>query len=128
MSQDPRPESVASFAERQIESRLANVTKNVQAVREDPGEEPVHQLRVSIRRFFAALRTFESILPGGEIEAHRERLRPILKMAGEVRNRDIALDLATRAEVPAESLTVTRLTSERGQLAILLWRMLEGFK
>lgn len=119
-------EPIGEFAERQLAVRIRNAAAAAKAVREDPAEEPVHQLRVSIRRLFAALRTFEPILAEDEAESHRARLRPILKMAGEVRNCDIALGLARKAGVASDSHTVHRLETERGQLAILLWRMLEG--
>ncbi|MFN7926275.1 MAG: CHAD domain-containing protein [Bryobacteraceae bacterium] len=121
----PPGEPIAAFAARQIETRLRIAAEACNAVHQDPAEEPVHRVRVAIRRLFAALATFAPILPTAEVEQHRKHFRPILKMAGEVRNCDIALGLAREAGLDPASLAVNRLKSERGELAVLLWRLLE---
>ena len=64
----------------------------------DPGA--IHDLRVSIRRFNQAMRAFGQFLPGREVKKIRRRLREIMDAAARVRDRDIALELCTEANLP----------------------------
>jgi CHAD domain-containing protein len=60
-------------------------------------EESVHKLRVSIRRLQQALRVFAQYFDAKGIASLRVELRRIMKMAGGVRNRDIAMRLIAEA-------------------------------
>jgi CHAD domain-containing protein len=64
---------------------------------EAPDEEAVHKLRVAIRRFQQALRLFGQYLKPGGVEKIKAKLRVIMQIAGELRNRDIAIGLTTEA-------------------------------
>ena len=65
--------------------------------------DPVHDLRVAIRRFSQSLRAFASFFPQKERRKIRRVLRHFMKLSGKVRNLDIALDLleSHQAAVPA---------------------------
>jgi CHAD domain-containing protein len=58
--------------------------------------ESVHKLRTSIRRFQQALRTFEQYFPETSTSKIKKQLKTAMKCAGEVRNRDIALELTRK--------------------------------
>jgi CHAD domain-containing protein len=82
-------------------------------VRHGAGEEAVHDLRVSLRRFFAALRIFRDLFPRRHADRIRKELRLVLKLAGEVRNRDIALALAQEAGVGPRAAVTLGLHRQR---------------
>lgn len=86
-----------------------------EARRTTKSSEPdaIHDLRVSIRRFTQCLRVFSQFYPAGESKRIRQGLREILKRAGEVRDRDIALELARKAGLPARSPLFATLPEER---------------
>ncbi|MCC6860146.1 MAG: CHAD domain-containing protein [Bryobacterales bacterium] len=77
-------------------------------------EESIHDLRVAIRRLSQCLRVFEQFLPSGRTRKTRRRMKRIMELAGEVRNRDIALQLLREAKVEDGELAV-RLVQERRQ-------------
>ena len=78
--------------------------------------DSIHDLRVAIRRFEQCLDIFHQFLPGGHKKKIRRRLRKIMELSGEVRNRDIALDLLKQAGLPARSALSTRLLRERREM------------
>ena len=64
--------------------------------------EAIHDLRVGIRRLSECLREFESFFPAGRAKKVRRHLREVMKLAAEVRNRDIAMALLQKAKVIAD--------------------------
>lgn len=75
--------------------------------------ESVHKMRVAIRRFQQALRVFKQFLPGGGTRKVRRQLRKVMGIAGQLRNRDIAIELlgegnAARAQLQRERLEIKR--------------------
>jgi CHAD domain-containing protein len=74
---------------------LRSAAKAIRKAREDPSEEAVHKMRVSIRRLQQALRIFGQFLRGKGVRAVRRELKSIMVPAGELRNCDIALTLTT---------------------------------
>jgi CHAD domain-containing protein len=77
--------------------------------------DSTHDLRVAIRRFEQCLQIFHQFLPGGHKKIRR-RLRKIMELSGEIRNRDIALDLLKQAGMSARSALTTRLLRERREI------------
>lgn len=105
---EPRPESgsgtspeaiVAQSARRESTSALGYSVARFEQMRGAAirrlDKKTVHQLRVSIRRLQAALR-----LMG--LHEERRSLRPLMQLAGEVRNRDVAMELAEPAPMRQE--------------------------
>lgn len=77
--------------------------------------DSIHDLRVAIRRFEQCLQIFHQFLSGGHKKIRR-RLRKIMELSGEIRNRDIASDLLKQAGLPARSALSTRLLRERREM------------
>jgi CHAD domain-containing protein len=73
--------------------------------------DSIHDLRVAIRRFEQCLQIFHQFFPGHK-KIHR-RLHKIMQLSGEVRNRDIALDLLKQGGQPARSALADQLRRER---------------
>ena len=77
--------------------------------------DSIHDLRVAIRRFQQGLQIFRPFVSGGYRKKIRRRLRKIMQLSGEIRNRDIALDLLRQAGLPARSTVPAGLLRERKQ-------------
>ena len=76
-------------------------------------EDSVHHLRTSIRRLSECLRTFDSVFPGGEAGRLRRKLKKLMDLAAEVRNRDIAGELFLKAGVNLNDPLLARLNREK---------------
>ena len=86
--------------------------------------ESIHDLRVSIRRFQQCLAVFGQFFPRGQAKKIRRRLHQIMQVAGEIRNRDIALDLLQKSGLPAETSLEGRWREEIRQSRAELVRLL----
>jgi CHAD domain-containing protein len=105
--------SIAGFANEQTATRLGRVVFELRRARRKADEDAVHDLRVSIRRFTQALRVFPNLLPEGQAKKIRKRLRPVMKIAGEVRNLDIAAELVKESKIPRGRALIEALAVER---------------
>jgi len=88
-------------ARRALRSRLETVWHHLpRAAKSDTTDpDPVHQLRVSTRRAWAALECYRDVLPTGPGRWIRKQLKRIRKAAGDARDFDV-LALRLRAERP----------------------------
>jgi CHAD domain-containing protein len=98
----PGAKSLASFAEAQAAERLKTLAGNLREARAHPGQaDPIHYLRVSIRRFTQTLRVFRDLWDHSHYRKMRRRLRKLMDLCGAVRNCDIAIEILEAAGVPA---------------------------
>lgn len=86
--------------------------------------ESIHDLRVSIRRFQQCLAVFAQFFPRGQAKKIRARLHEIMLIAGEIRNRDIALELLQKSRLPADPALEGRWREEARRLHGELVRVL----
>ena len=90
--------------------------------------DAVHDLRVAIRRLSRCLQVFAQFYPGSSRKELRRSLADLLTTCGEVRDRDIAIDMVRKAGTTARSPLVRRLDAERGaagrdlQLELQRWK------
>lgn len=103
------------FVTAQIAARLGRVASEVRRTLKNPGAGAVHDLRVSIRRFLQSLRIFASLLPKKATKKIRRQLREVLKLAGRLRDYDIALQLLLKCGYPKGGEVSRRLLQEREQ-------------
>jgi CHAD domain-containing protein len=115
------------FAEAQVNARLERVVAEIERMRTEMTEDAVHDLRVSIRRLAQALRLFGELLGKKAARALRQQVRPLLKCAGEVRNRDIAIAIVRRSKTPGAPALVRTLKEERTAAMNQLHVLLEAF-
>jgi len=80
----------------------------------------IHDLRVAIRRLSRCLRVFSAFYPGHSWRKIRGKLAGLMLLAGEVRDRDIALALLAGAGAPQRSPVAARLRAERKRAALEL--------
>ena len=85
--------------------------------------DSIHDLRVSIRRFQQCLRVFRQFFPSAAVKRIHRRLHKMMELSGEVRNRDVALDLL-RSGAPSASPLLVRLIGEKKQFQADLLRLL----
>lgn len=109
--------STSEYAVMQAAARLDRVAYQMGTLRKSKSAESVHDLRVSIRRFISCLQVFPQCFPAKESKKIRKRFKKVMSIAGEVRDRDIALSLGKQAELPKDSPVLDGLRRERKQAA-----------
>jgi CHAD domain-containing protein len=93
----------------------------------DPGPAPMHQLRISVRRFRYALEFLEPAMPTETAEIRTELL-PLQRTLGDLHDLDIQIGLvdqnASPASLPAAADLLRRLRADRERLAAALLSVL----
>ncbi|MCC6587455.1 MAG: CHAD domain-containing protein [Bryobacterales bacterium] len=120
-----------NYVRQQTDLKIDRVLAELDRTREQPNEEAIHDLRVSIRRLAQALRLFGELLGAKRARKLRNRLRPVLKAAGEARNRDVALLILGEAQVPDTQDVAAAIEAERKRYVgtlLTLVRALEGIE
>jgi CHAD domain-containing protein len=97
-----------AYAIEQIGALLSRLEQEIDHTRQVPEADAVHDLRVTIRRFGQSLRVFSKYIPRRAVKRVRKHLRHIMDLAGEVRNRDITLDLLDEARISASAKAVKK--------------------
>jgi CHAD domain-containing protein len=81
--------------------------------------ESIHKMRVAIRRLQQGLRVFGQYIPDKASKRIKRELRDVMKIAGEVRNRDIALKLLKKNPAILKVLQKQRLEHKRQLITLL---------
>jgi CHAD domain-containing protein len=88
-----------------------------------PHAAAIHDLRVAIRRFSQALAACKACFPPRAVRKMRRRLKPVMALAGEVRDTDVALHLVAAAGAGAGALEAKlrarRKTAAKSLVALL---------
>jgi len=101
------------FVRRQTAALLSNLAAEIERAAEDGAPDAIHDLRVAIRRLSRCLRTFATFYPGRSWKSARAELSELLHAAGEVRDRDIALEMLEKAGIARRAAIVVKLAAER---------------
>jgi CHAD domain-containing protein len=109
--------AIADYATMQAAARLDRIAYQMGVLRKSKGADTVHDLRVSIRRFLGCLSVYPQFFPSKESKKIRKRLKKVMKVAGDVRDRDIALHLGKQANLPKGSPVLDGLRKQRKQAA-----------
>lgn len=80
------------YALDQMNHLLTRLAFQIHRAAKVPGPEEIHDVRVSIRRFSQGLLLFEDFFPSWEVKKIRRRLKRMLKLTSEMRDRDITLE------------------------------------
>lgn len=102
-----------NYAAEQLSSSLTRLAFEVRRASRHCRPDDVHDLRVSIRRFLACLSIFRDHFSSRVVKKCRRRLRRVLDLAAEVRNRDVSIDLVGQAGVGPRSALFGWLTEAR---------------
>jgi len=115
-------DSLGDFAAHHSRQLSKKFRKEVRNTAKHPDEDPIHDLRVSIRRLSQCLSEFRDFLP--HAKRTRKRLGKLMDLAAEMRNRDIAIELVGSAN-PALAAT---LATERDHAKRKLLRALDHWR
>jgi CHAD domain-containing protein len=116
------------YARLETANLLRRVALQVNRAARSCDADSIHDLRVAIRRLSRCLRVFSQFYPEGSWKRIRKQLAGIMRLTGEVRDRDIALGLLADAGVSRRAAVAARLRSERSRtgqellLEIRRWR------
>lgn len=111
---------VDEHARRTIGQRLERVHQQMSRVMEEAGEEPVHDLRVAIRRASQSLRLFADLLPAKEARRMRRALKPALDAAGKARDLDVGADLLRKEGLDERHPLYAVMAAERQRAALAM--------
>lgn len=103
------------FAAEHVATLLRRLAFRMNRAARSGNPESLHDLRVTIRRFNEALRLFQEFFPHRKAKKLRHRLRTVMDLAAEIRNRDIAQEYLREAGVPAGAPLLASLVQERKQ-------------
>ena len=98
-----------AFATEQVGGLLRRLAYQTGRTAKSTHASDVHDLRVAIRRFTQALAAFDSCFSVQEVKKIKRRLKKIMRLAGDVRDYDIAIEMLSRFKsAPAAILTSFR--------------------
>lgn len=110
------------YALDQMNRLLTRLAFQVHRASKVPGPEQIHDVRVSIRRFSQGLLLFADFFPPGDVKKITRRLKRMLRLTSQLRDRDIALEFLSglketkhRPRLVKERLTLQREFSEMGR-------------
>ena len=89
-----------------LRKRFDKIVELYSAPLEDPKDEGVHDMRVSIRRLRSALRDFAQLTDKFPLKKIRTRLKFLADLLGEVRDLDVAIDAFTKASKAAKGTNI----------------------
>lgn len=112
--------TLAEHARDTLRRSISRLEEQIAITLQDQGEDPVHDLRVSIRRVSQTLRTFGHLLPGKEARKMRKALKPVLAAAAVARDHDVCSALLVKSGLPPEHALLARMKAERDLAACAL--------
>jgi CHAD domain-containing protein len=83
---------IRDYALDQMNHLLTRLAFQIHRAAKVPGPEEIHDVRVNIRRFSQGLLLFQDFFPAWEVKKIRRRLKRMMRLTSEIRDRDITLD------------------------------------
>jgi CHAD domain-containing protein len=103
-----------------LRKATARLDREIGLTIEDPGEDPVHDMRVAIRRLSQALRMFAALFPPREARAMRQAMKPALAAAAVARDLDVGMELLRKEDLPAAHPLLAKMAAERLRAGLAL--------
>lgn len=116
----PHQTETWQFATQQITVLMERLEHQIHSTAQSQGPEEVHNLRVAIRRFNQSLAVFRRYLPDKPRRACRAGVKMLMKLAGPVRDSDIALKFLLKSSEPGAAELRQKVRPRRKQLAAAL--------
>ena len=82
---------IRDYALDQVNHLLTRLAFQVHRAAKQPGPDEIHDLRVGIRRFSQGLEVFRDFFPPWEVKKVTKRLKRMMKLTSQIRDRDITL-------------------------------------
>ena len=102
------------YALEQMNHLLTRLASEVHRAAKHSGPDEVHDLRVSIRRFSQGLSVFYDFFPAGEMKKVKKRLKHMMRLTSQIRDRDITLEFLASAKNNAHHWRFERERSAYG--------------
>jgi CHAD domain-containing protein len=83
---------IRDYALDQVNHLLTRLAFQVHRAAKQPGPDEIHDLRVGIRRFSQGLDVFRDFFPPWEVKKVTKRLKRMMKLTSQIRDRDITLE------------------------------------
>jgi CHAD domain-containing protein len=83
---------IRDYAIDQVNHLLTRFAFQVHRAAKHPGPDEIHDLRVGIRRFSKGLDVFVDFFPPWEVKKVKKRLKRMMKVTSQIRDRDITLE------------------------------------
>jgi CHAD domain-containing protein len=106
---------IREYAIEQMNHLLTRLAFQVHRAAKKPGPDEIHDLRVSIRRFSQGLSVFYDFFPAWEVKKVRKRLKRMMRLTSQIRDRDITLEFLaeTKHTTDRKRFERERLTHQR---------------
>jgi len=106
---------IRAYAIEQMNHLLTRLAFQVHRAAKKPGPDEIHDVRVSIRRFSQGLSMFYDFFPAWEVKRVRKRLKRMMRLTSQIRDRDITLEFLaeTKYATHAKRFERERLTYQR---------------
>jgi CHAD domain-containing protein len=104
---------VDEFAKQALEDRLRVLWAEMERCAAGADADPVHDLRVAIRRFSQALRIFGALYGRKASRKARQRLTTVMDAAAAVRDLDVGMERLIEEGLPADSAVIGQMRRER---------------
>ncbi|HEX4593235.1 MAG TPA: CHAD domain-containing protein [Bryobacteraceae bacterium] len=101
---------IRDYAKEQLNNLLNRLAFEVHRAAKQPGPDEIHELRVSIRRFSQGLAVFHDFVPAWEVKKVEKRLKRMMRLTSQIRDRDITLEFLGEAK---HTTHLRRFTHER---------------
>jgi len=113
--------TVRDYANFQMNQLLTTLVLRIHSAVKSPGPDQIHDVRVAIRRFAQGLILFSELFPKNQTKKIKRRLKRLMRLSSEIRNRDIAVQLLARSHAELRrSLIHERRGYERELLDLTL--------
>ena len=113
-----RGASAQQLAAAVLDAALAQVRGNARGALESAGPEYLHQLRVGLRRYRAALRVFRAVLRRKPRELLARRARAAMRPLGEVRDWDVFIERLPASKAPEALVQQARQRRDAAHAAL----------
>ena len=117
-------EAIQHYAAEQMNHLLTTLAFQIHRAAKRPGPDEIHDVRVSIRRFSQGLELFRGFYSKGQVRKIERRLRRMIKLTNEIRDRDIGLQYLARCK---KNVLRRRLVRERLQYQREFAEMVQGW-
>lgn len=117
-----------AFVKQQASTLLRRLAFHVHEAAVLGTPDAIHDLRTSIRRLSECLRTFAEFFPPGQAESTRGKLKRVMDLSSEVRNRDIARELFLKAGWKEDDTRFASLAGERNAAKDALIARLQSWR
>jgi CHAD domain-containing protein len=89
---------IRDYAKEQLNHLLTRLAFELHRAAKQPGPDEIHDLRVSIRRFSQGLVVFHDFFPAWEVRKVEKRLKRMMRLTSQIRDRDITLEFLSEAK------------------------------